>query len=73
MNKLNFENFLNLDWETTIYRKGNSLLSVGYVKNSNKKKIIYMSPNKKFVDKTIINELELIELKELPAKYIINS
>ena len=32
-----------------------------------------MSPNKKFEDKTIINELELIELKELPAKYIINN
>ena len=73
MNKLNFENFLNLEWETTIYQKGNSLLSIGYVKNSNKKKIIFMSPNKKFEDKTIINELELIELKELPAKYIINS
>ena len=73
MNKLNFENFLNLEWETTIYQKGNSLLSIGYVKNSNKKKIIFMSLNKKFEDKTIINELELIELKELPAKYIINS
>ena len=73
MNKLDFKNFLHLDWNTTMYKKNRNSISVGYVESSDKKKIIFMSPNKKFEDKSIIKELNLIELKELPTKYIITN
>ena len=73
MNKLDFKNFLHLGWNTTMYKKNRNSISVGYVESSDKKKIIFMSPNKKFEDKSIIKELNLIELKELPTKYIITN
>ena len=65
MDKLNYEEFLNLDWETTTFKKKNIFLSIGLVQ----RKIIFMSP-KKFEDENIINKLRLVELRELPAKYL---
>lgn len=67
----NLEVFLELEWNTTLYRKGSHSISLGFVKSkiNNKEKITFMS-NQKFEDNAIINELELIELKELPAKYV---
>ncbi|WP_338993604.1 radical SAM protein [Fusobacterium animalis] len=69
MKNFDFENFLNLEWDTSMYKKNENLLSIGYVKTSNKRKIIFMSP-KKFEDENIINKLRLVELRELPAKYL---
>ena len=56
-----------------MYKKNKNSISVGYVKANDKKKIIFMSPNTKFRDISIIKELDLIELKDLPAKYIIDN
>ena len=73
LNKMNFLDFLYLKWETTMYKKNKNSISVGYVEVKDKKKIIFMSPNIKFEDISIIKELDLIELKDLPAKYIIDN
>lgn len=73
MRKMNFLDFLHLKWDTTMYKKNKNSISVGYVKANDKKKIIFMSPNTKFRDISIIKELDLIELKDLPAKYIIDN
>ena len=68
MNKLSYEEFLNLEWETTTFKEKNSILSIGLIKNYNK--ITFMT-NKKFEDKSIIDRLGLTELKELPVKYVV--
>lgn len=73
MRKMNFLDFLHLKWDTTMYKKNKNSISVGYVEVKDKKKIIFMSPNIKFEDISIIKELDLIELKDLPAKYIIDN
>ena len=73
MRKMNFLDFLHLKWDTTMYKKNKNSISVGFVETNDKKKIIFMSPNIKFEDITIIKELDLIELKDLPAKYIIDN
>ena len=73
MRKMNFLDFLHLKWDTTMYKKNKNSISVGYVEVNDKKKIIFMSPNIKFEDISIIKELDLIELKDLPAKYIIDN
>lgn len=68
MNKLSYEEFLNLEWGTTTFKEKNSILSIGLIKNYNK--ITFMT-NKKFEDKSIIDRLGLTELKELPVKYVV--
>ena len=73
LNKMNFLDFLHLKWETTMYKKNKNFISVGFVEANDKKKIIFMSPSIKFEDISIIKELDLIELKDLPAKYIIDN
>ena len=73
LNKMNFLDFLHLKWETTMYKKNRNFISVGFVEANDKKKIIFMSPSIKFEDISIIKELDLIELKDLPAKYIIDN
>ena len=72
LKNFNLEVFLELNWDTTLYRKDSHSISLGVIKSktSSKEKITFMS-NQKFEDKIIIDELELVELKELPAKYVI--
>ena len=74
LKNFNLEMFLELNWDTTLYRKDSHSISLGVIKSktSSKEKITFMS-NQKFEDKIIIDELELVELKELPAKYVITN
>lgn len=65
--KFGYEEFLKLDWETIIYRKGEKYLSIGFIKGYNK--IIFMSP-KNFEDNDIIQKLQLMSLNELPVRFI---
>ncbi|PHI12455.1 radical SAM protein [Fusobacterium polymorphum] len=68
----NLEVFLELEWDTTLYKKGSHSISLGFVKSklNNKEKIIFMS-NQKFEDEKIIQKLELSVLEEAVLSYIL--
>ena len=68
----NLEVFLELEWDTTLYKKGSHSISLGFVKSklNNKEKIIFMS-NQKFEDEKIIQKLELSVLEEVVLSYIL--
>ena len=65
------EVFLELEWDTTLYKKGSYSISLGSVKSktNNKEKITFMS-NQKFEDEKIIQKLELTQLEEPVLTYI---
>ena len=67
----NLEVFLELEWDTTLYKKGSHSISLGSVKSktNNKEKITFMS-NQKFEDEKIIQKLELTQLEESVLAYI---
>lgn len=67
----NLEVFLELKWDTTLYKKGSYSISLGSVKSktNNKEKITFMS-NQKFEDEKIIQKLELTQLEESVLAYI---
>lgn len=67
----NLEVFLELEWDTTLYKKDSHSISLGSVKSkiNNKEKIIFMS-NKKFGDNEIIQRFELTELEESVIEYV---
>ena len=67
----NLEVFLELKWDTTLYKKGSYSISLGSVKSktNNKEKITFMS-NQKFEDEKIIQKLELTQLEEPVLTYI---
>lgn len=67
----NLEVFLELEWDTTLYKNDSHSISLGSVKSkiNNKEKIIFMS-NKKFGDNEIIQRFELTELEESVIEYI---
>ena len=67
----NLEVFLELEWDTTLYKKGSHSISLGSVKSKlkNKEKITFMS-NQKFEDEKIIQKLELTQLEEPVLTYI---
>ena len=67
----NLEVFLELEWDTTLYKKDSHSISLGFVKSKikNKEKIIFMS-NQKFEDEKIIQKLELTQLEEPVLTYI---
>ncbi len=66
------EVFLELEWDTTLYKKGSHYISLGFVKSklSNKEKIIFMT-SQKFEDKELIQKLELSALEEAVLAYIL--
>ena len=67
----NLEVFLELEWDTTLYKKGSYSISLGSVKSkiNNKEKITFMT-NQKFEDEKIIQKLELTQLEEPVLTYI---
>ena len=67
----NLEVFLELEWDTTLYKKGSHSISLGFVKSKikNKEKITFMS-NQKFEDEKIIQKLGLTKLEEPVLTYI---
>ena len=67
----NLEVFLELEWDTTLYKKDSHSISLGSVKSKlkNKEKITFMS-NQKFEDEKIIQKLELTQLEEPVLTYI---
>lgn len=67
----NLEVFLELEWDTTLYKNDSHSISLGSVKSkiNNKEKIIFMS-NKKFGDNEIIQRFELTELEESVIEYV---
>ena len=71
LKKFNLEVFLELDWDTTLYKKGSYFISLGSVKSKikNKEKIIFMS-NQKFEDEEIIQKLEFRALEESVIEYL---
>ena len=68
----NLEVFLELEWDTTLYKKDSHSISLGFVKSKikNKEKIIFMS-NQKFEDEEIIQKLKLSGLEEPVLAYIL--
>ncbi|WP_339063853.1 radical SAM protein [Fusobacterium polymorphum] len=68
----NLEVFLELEWDTTLYKKGSHSISLGFVKSklNNKEKFTFMS-NQKFEDEKIIQKLELSVLEEAVLSYIL--
>ena len=66
------EVFLELEWDTTLYKKGSHSISLGFVKSklNNKEKIIFMT-SQKFEDKELIQKLELSALEEAVLAYIL--
>nr|WP_241634552.1 radical SAM protein [Fusobacterium gastrosuis] len=69
MLNINFEAFLELDWETTSFRKGNSIISIAYIKKYNK--ITFMSSTK-IQDNFLYKELKLKTLDKNVQTYIIS-
>ena len=67
----NLEVFLDLEWDTTLYKKHSHSISLGSVKSkiNNKEKIIFMT-KQKFEDKELIQKLELKPLEEAVLEYI---
>ena len=67
----NLEVFLELEWDTTLYKKGSHSISLGFVKSklNNKEKITFMT-NQKFEDEEIIQKLEFSALEETVLAYI---
>ena len=65
------EVFLELEWDTTLYKKGSHYISLGFVKSklNNKEKITFMT-SQKFEDEKIIQKLELTQLEEPVLTYI---
>ena len=68
----NLEVFLELEWDTTLYKKGSHYISLGFVKSklNNKEKITFMT-SQKFEDEEIIQKLELSALEEAVLAYIL--
>jgi probable molybdenum cofactor biosynthesis protein A len=68
----NLEVFLELEWDTTLYKKGSYSISLGSVKSklNNKEKIIFMT-SQKFEDEELIQKLELSALEEAVLAYIL--
>ena len=71
LKKFNLEVFLELEWDTTIYRKDYHSLSLGLVKvkPNDKEKFIFMT-NQKFEDEKVIQKLELTALEDPVLAYI---
>ena len=67
----NLEVFLDLEWDTTLYKKGSHSISLGSVKSKtkNKEKIIFMT-KQKFKDKELVQKLEIRQLEEAVLEYI---
>ena len=57
-----------LDWEIDIFKNNDKTVSIGFEKTS--KKIFILSPEKEIEDE-IVSKLQLIKMKELPIKYIL--
>ena len=68
----NLEVFLELEWDTTLYKKGSHYISLGFVKSklNNKEKITFMT-SQKFEDEEIIQKLKLSGLEEPVLAYIL--
>ena len=66
----NLEVFLELEWDTTLYKKGSHYISLGFVKSklNNKEKITFMT-SQKFEDEEIIQKLKLSGLEEPVLAY----
>ena len=66
------EVFLELEWDTTLYKKGSHYISLGFVKSklNNKEKITFMT-SQKFEDEEIIQKLKLSGLEEPVLAYIL--
>lgn len=64
MKKINYEEFLTLDWETLTYKKGENIISLGLLKNNGR--IIFMS-NRKISDKNLVDKLGINILERLAA------
>ena len=62
---------MELEWDTTLYKKGSHYISLGFVKSklNNKEKITFMT-SQKFEDEKIIQKLELTQLEEPVLTYI---
>ena len=67
----NLEVFLDLEWDTTLYKKHSHSISLGSVKSkiNNKEKIIFMT-KQKFKDEELIQKLEIRPLEEAVLEYI---
>lgn len=70
LSKLDYSPYIELEWETITFSKGDSHISLGYSKKYNK--ITFMTQDKIFDDFYIKNLLQLTTLSTSPQKYIIS-